>query len=243
MEHTEDIKNWLSMQAPKVKSNIEVVGSDSGLKMMHISYNTKPKRFIPVIGYRQNKQEDRTVPRVCVAPSLQGCIMGYAAFEHHTSTLDKNKKDEHGITYYGGFKLYKFEYEFAIKPNEKLVYDQKMTDEHWLVTYNKDTVFYVPIEIGELFVRKIETEFGPDTLTVLYFVKVNEVVVLSINNILQPGCYRVKSPASYMVKNWGDDEKIKVSKIPEEEYFKAKTETAAMLSLEGNANPPKFSHW
>lgn len=243
MEHTEELKNWLNMQPPKVKSNIEIIGSDSGIKMLHISYNTKPKRFIPVIGHRQAVSEDRTVPRVCVAPSLLGCVLGYGGFEHDSQNLDKGKKSSIGVTYQGGFKLYKFDYEFVVKPNEKLVYDQKVTDEHWLVTYSKDTVFYTPIEIGELFVRKIETEFGPDTQTITYYVKVNETVSFSKNINLQPGCYRVKSPASFQLKNWTDDESVRVSKVSEEDYFKAKSETAAMLSLEATSILPKFCHW
>lgn len=215
--------------------------------MLHISHNVNPKRFIPVIGHRQAHSEDRTVPRICVSTCLVGTILGHSAFENMAQDSDFNKKDMHGVAYKGGLKIYKFEYEIAVRPNAELVYDSDVSDEHWLITYNKDTVTYKPIEIGELFIKRIVFDFsdkGKREAEVVYYVKVNEEIEFGFEKPLKPGCYKVVSPASMTLQSYKDTENIRIVKLPEEEYFKMKSETASLLSMPVFPAPiPRFSNW
>ena len=237
MDEITDVKKWLELQAPKVRNNVEIVDNSEGdgPGLFHITHDRDPGKFIPVIGHRQGYEEDRTVPRICVSTSFLGTVLGHSSFEYYFENLDLNRKDSRGIVYRGGFYLFEFEYIVAIKPSEKLVGDQKVSDEHWLVTYNKDTVLYKPRMVGKVVPVSLTTEFTGSKkprVTAIYYVQMDKKIQFSKNKTIGPGCYKVVSPASYQIESHRDDENIKITKVSESEFEKIKKEVTVMESHE-----------
>lgn len=249
MTDMDDIKKWLELQPSRVKSNVDIIDNTEGQgpSLFHITYDRDPGRFIPVIGHRQGPEEDRTVPRICVATSLVGTILGHSSFEYNSEYLEVKKKDQSGVLYRGGFYFFEFQYQVAIKPSEKLVSDQKVSDEHWLVTYNKNTVYYKPEMIGKVIATEFSTELKKaekPRVIVTYYVQVDKKVQFSKNRSIGPGCYKVVSPASYQLESWKDDEAIKVTKISEADFEKIKKEVTVMESHQNSPRRPSiYQRW
>ena len=181
-----DIQLFVSEQIPLVKNNVTIVDGatfNKGL-MYHIgTTDMSNKPYIPRIGERQGKTEDRTVPRVTVAPTLLGCIYGYAMVV--ISGKDNN---------IAGYYIHSLPFEYCLKPTKKLVFDQELTNEHWLVRYNKDTTVYKASRIGRMVVGKIDIKprpkkFAEVTLTVL--VEVNQEMPFNEVETMAPGYYQV----------------------------------------------------
>ena len=117
-----DIQLFVSEQIPLVKNNVTIVDGETFNKglMYHIgTTDMSNKPYIPRIGERQGKTEDRTVPRVTVAPTLLGCIYGYAMVV--ISGMDNN---------IAGYYIHSLPFEYCLKPTKKLVFDQELTNEH-----------------------------------------------------------------------------------------------------------------
>lgn len=249
MNHMEDIQAWMKMQNQKVRSNLTVVDNTEGKgpSLYHITYDRDPGRFTPVIGWRQGDAEDRSVPRVCVSTTILGTILGHSEFEGRSLQLQVKKKDENGVLYRGGFYLFEFDYSVAVRPNKNLVYDQDSTDEHWLVTYNKDTVYYKPRPVGLVIPVEVVTRFTakekPRT-SIEYFVQADRPIPFSDRKVLSPGFYRVKSPASYQIEAWDKSEEIKVTKVTEGEFKEKKKEVTVMETASVEIkNAPMFFKW
>ena len=179
-----DIQLFVSEQIPVVKNNVTIVGGSTFNNgyMFHIgTTDMSNKPYIPRIGDRQGKTEDRTVPRVTVAPTLLGCIYGYASMI--VSGLD-NK--------IGGYYIHCLPFEFCLKPTKRLVYDQDLTNEHWLVRYNKQTTTYRASRIGRMVVGNIKFTPRPGRyadVVVEILVEVNEPLPYNETQVLQPGHY------------------------------------------------------
>lgn len=249
MTGMDDIRKWLEIQPSRVKNNIDIVDNTDGQgpSMFHITYDRDPGKFIPVIGHRQGLDEDRSVPRICVAPTILGTILGHSSFEHNSEHLVVKKKDENGVLYRGGFYLFEFQYQVALKPNEKLVCDQKASDEHWLVTYNKNTIHYKPEAIGKVIATELSTKFKSSEkprVGITYYVQVDKRVQFSKNRIMGPGCYKVVSPASFQLESWKDDEMIKVTKVSDKDFQEIKREVTVMESLHSSPRRlPIYQKW
>lgn len=244
-----DIQDWMKLQTHKVKSNIAVVDNTEGKgpPLYHITYDRDPGKFTPIIGHRQAYSEDRSVPRICVSSTIVGTILGHSAFEDKSVELEVNKKDGHGVVYHGGFYLFEFPYKVAVRPNEKLVYDQDVSDEHWLVTYNKDTVYYKPELVGVVIPTEISTTLSaskkPQT-SVIYYIKVDKDIPFSKTKVLSPGFYKVRSPASRHIEAWDKADEVKVTRIREADFNEKKKEVTVMETASVTLkNPPLFSKW
>ena len=110
------LSEWLSYQAPKIRSNCKIVTVDCAY---HISSNKNIKRFMPMIGNRMAESEDRTIARVCCAATVLDAIRGHSAvaWEQLDAWFD-GQFDE--------FAIYQFPFTEYIKPNRKLVYDAEV---------------------------------------------------------------------------------------------------------------------
>lgn len=246
MKPEKELEAWIEMLSEKVKRNIEVVTPETlGQNfLLHITKDTNLKKFIPHIGKRQGNQEDRTVPRVTVAPTLLGCFIGYASSWYDFSNLaSTGKKEELG--YKGGWGIYAVEFEAAIRPTPKLVYDAKMSGEHWLVTYSPATVEYKPKLIGKVFYRSVRLVARegkqPDAHVEMYVeIQKEEGIQFSKNIKLTKGYWAITGPMDYRVASWMADKDFKATELTKADYLTAKMESASMLNYEER---PAYLAW
>lgn len=237
MSQAEQLTQWLETVSEKVRKNVTVVtpeevGQDY---FLHMSTDTGIKKFIPHIGRRQAYSEDRSVPRITVAPTLLGCFIGYAKADYDFQNLPHVKKaDEKG--YRGGWKIYALPFEAALKPTARMVYDSRVSDEHWMVSYSRETNEYIPETAGKMFYRSIRlvsrTGKSPEGEMELY-VEITKPggIRFSKNIRLDVGYHRIVGPVQQNVKSWTDDKGYVSTPIDKAEYFSAKNASADLLSL------------
>ena len=176
-----DMEAYLKLLSPLVRSNVQVIEKDAVLSdgLYHISTNPKIPIFTPVVSVRTLSAEDRSVPRVCTAPTIIGCLKGYQA-------QVANFHDQKGLT------IYALPFEEALQPSSKILPDVKQTDEHWLVPYTGKYAEYPSRVIGRMFMYTVkyyssksdryDAEFYVEALEPLYFTKTLK---------LEPGLYRL----------------------------------------------------
>ena len=246
MSQTEELAQWLETVPEKVRKNVQVVTPEEVKQdyFLHISTNTNIKKFIPLIGRRQAYSEDRTVPRVTVAPTLLGCFIGYAKADHDFQEYRSTGKPEHA-NYKGGWKIYALPFEAALKPNARMVFDAPASDEHWLVSFNRETNEYIPQAAGKMFYRSLRliSRSGklPEGEMELYVEITKEGGIrFSKNHYLNPGYYRVVGPIQQNVATWKDDGDYVVTPIDKAEYASAKQAAADLL---GFKEPPPHQQW
>ena len=228
----------LLMSATVQKNTTIATPETTGCKyMLHISKNTDIKEFVPVIGMRQAKNEDRTVPRVTVAPYLLGCFIGYAAAEYDfLDGSEPTKKKSQPDGFKGGYRIYGFEYGACLQPNKRLVYDAELSGEHWLVSYSQQTAKYHPIHMGRVFIRSIDfiarDKKAPyKEVTAYVHVEHPDGIPLTPKTVLAKGFWKLTGNL-LMADDYADQRELEIAQISESEYRKAKTQTAALLSYE-----------
>jgi len=247
MSDREDLERYIEILSPAVRRNVEIITPNDvmGGYLFHISTNTNIRRFVPLIGFRQAKSEDRTVPRVCTAPTLLGCLIGYAAAEKDFREKKPTGLEEDDF-YKGGFKIYGFEFKHALRPKKALVYDQAYSDECWLVAYNKETSEFQPINFGKVFYRSI-TSYGradktPYNVVEIYVdVQHNDGIRFSENQFLTKGYWKITGPEQKHVAGWKDDKSFTFEQISKSEYADLKNLSAGLLSYENAL--PNFTKW
>ena len=151
----EDIKDFLVLQSKTVQTNASVVSPDMmGVEhALHIDKKTPPK-FVPRMPKSAADSENDSCARVTVAGSLLGCYIGY--FRGEDDLIDgSRRKEDKSDQFLGGYLISKLAFKHALKPNPKLVFDADRTEELWLVSYNAESVEYVPVVIGKLFVNEL----------------------------------------------------------------------------------------
>lgn len=250
MNAKDELDKWLDSRSEKVQRNVEIVtpkelGQDY---FLHVSVNTNIKEFVPRIGDNQMPNEDRTVPRLCVAPTILGCLGGMGAFEHYFHEFEIGQKSQSGVTYKGGVRIYEIPFEAALKPNNKMVPDVKHSDEYWVVAYNKDTAVIVPKSVGKVFIESIRyfprNGKQPMAECTLYIEVAREEGMWFTNGVfLEKGYWSVEGPASgFTTMTWSDktqERMFKVKSLEKSDYQAVKTRTAALLSH----NSPAWCQW
>jgi hypothetical protein len=246
MSQTDELAQWLETVPEKVRKNVSIVTPVEVKQdfFLHISTATNIKKFIPLIGRRQAYSEDRTVPRVTVAPTLLGCLIGYAKADHDFREYHSTGKPEHG-NYKGGWKIYALPFEAALKPNARMVYDAQASDEHWLVSYSRETNEYIPQAAGKMFYRSLRligrSGKKPAGEMELYVeVTKEDGLRFSKSHFLNPGYYRVVGPVQENVASWKDDSEYVVTPIDKDDYLSAKNAAADLL---GFKDPPPHQQW
>lgn len=146
-----EMERYVDTLDPAVKDNVEIVTpkdfNPGGV--MHISTDPNIKNFTPTISQRTANNENRSVPRISAAPTLSGAILGYQGLEHDYE-LPHDKKE-----FRGGWYVYTLPFEYALKPNKKLVYDAVATEEVWLVPYQNDAWSVKSERVGKLFLNEL----------------------------------------------------------------------------------------
>lgn len=244
----DDFYQWYSTQSKETQTNSRIVSAEELEQdyMLHIDKQT-PDRFISRMPRSAAKSENDTTPRITVAPNLVGCLIGYARAESDLlDGTDKSTLERTGFR--GGYDICTLPFKHCLSPNEKLVYDAKRSQEHWLVSYNKETLEYVPTKIGKLFVSKITYEAVTDnspkpTFEIYIEIHKESGIKFSPSIHLDKGFH--KAVVSFDRKNNAgsvDEEKnFIVTPIDVTEYNKCKKLSAALLSHSNRV--PKYMNW
>lgn len=241
------LDEWLQTKSEKIHRNVTIVTADDVGQdhMLHISTNTNIRRFIPFISERASPMEDKSVPRVCVAPTVVGCLIGYAQSEQEFLMKPSDGKD--GSGYKGGWKIYALPFKAALKPSAKLVWDSRMSDEYWLVSYNKDSVEYIPEAAGKMFIQSIiyKARSGktPEAIDATYYMEVTkeEGIRFSKRFFLTKGFWKIEGAVVKHVYSANDDSGFVVTELSRAEYSDAKNQSAALLGLEDKI--PAYAQW
>lgn len=244
----EDFYQWFSIQSKEVQANSKIVSAEDIKQdyMLHIDKQT-PTVFTPRMPASAAKSENDTVARITVAPTLVGCMIGYARIESDvTEGTDKDKVEK--TQFRGGYDIRELPFKHCLFPNEKLVFDAQRSQEHWLVSYNKETLEYKPSKVGKFFVSKITYETVTGKVPVARFEIYIEVhkeggFKFSPNIYLDKGFYRATVSFDRETDKGSIEEEchFKVEPINPEGYKTAKQLSAAMLSHKDKA--PKYLNW
>lgn len=230
----QDIKDYLNIQSDKVRKNSKIIGKDElGQSfMLHIDIKT-PNYFIPMMPRRAAPSEDNTTPRVTVSDSILGCIIGYSKLPE-----DFLAQKDHGLY------INKIDFNYCLQVSDKLVYDASVSNEHWLVPYNRNNLKYKPETIGKIFVGKLEYKRDPNRkhplveMTEVYIeVAENITIRFDENNNITKGYYKASVNLSHL-----DEKDLSISPVTAAEYMKAKNLSASMLDM-NSTNIPLFKKW
>jgi hypothetical protein len=249
MNDAEQLLEYLDTALPeKVQRSVTVVTAETLGQdyMIHISTDTNIRNFVPLIGRRQGRMEDRTVPRVTVAPTLLGAFIGYAESEMCFMEACSNSDPHDDSVWKGGWKIYGLPFQACLKPNAKMVNDTRMSDEHWLVRYSQETSVYKPVTLGRCFYRELRlsarTGKNPTYDCSLYIeVVCPEGIRFSKNIFLKQGCHLIEGTAPSNLYSWASDEALKHREVSAGEYRAQKNACAALLGLSDPV--PSYLSW
>lgn len=107
----------------------------------------KEKEFIPRVPKYRCKDEDSTIPRVCVCPTLEGAV---GAFPYKSYYINKhmNFREQNYLTYY---KIQNNNLKYKTDEEIKdLVPDSHITNEHWILDKFKATPTTIKVKRLEL---------------------------------------------------------------------------------------------
>jgi hypothetical protein len=252
MNDLDDMEAFIDRLTPATQRALTIIKKDElkDTPLLHISPNNSIRNFVPVIGHRQMKTEDRTVPRVCTAPTILGCMMGAT---NVTTNFFNGFSDQEGkpspSDYKGGYTIYGFDdIELALRPGKSLVGDRDVSDEHWLVAYNADTAKIIPKIHGKFFYTSViydaKGKDGPAaTVTLLIEVTREGGLAFSKNHRLAPGYWMIIGPDSMRQKSWKHDSDFVVTQIDKGYFVQKKKVCADLLSHAPNPNAPIFAKW
>jgi hypothetical protein len=221
--------------------------------VLHISKNKELDLMVPYICVRAQKDEDRSVPRICTAPSIAACLVGY------DTTIEEWMQGEEttdgfgqgSIPWCGGWYIYAIPFQYAFKPSEKLLKGVTATDEHWLVSYGPTTWSYKPIKVGKVFYTAVthQAEGRFKTLMIDLCVEIthSDIKVPFCNGVkLGEGYYRMQSDRLLDMASFEDVALHGMQHLTKEEYDAVKIPTAALLSFASHAVLPEHVpslHW
>lgn len=227
----QDFQKYYDLLLPKVKKNVEIITPETLGQSFLLRIDKKPASFfIPFISRRSYDDEDNTTPRIPTSDNIIGCILGQAAVPYDFYT-EKNH----------GFYISMINFDYALKISTKLVKDADIVNEHWLVTYNKETLKYPAKQIGKLFVTKVEDTRSPGRKslfksTVTFLIQIDESIKIRYteNKVISKGYYECILDNTHL-------ERMDIKSISEVQYMKEKELSATMLSLE--QQEPLFNRW
>ena len=192
-----DFDRAVELLGEHVTSNVEVLEpKDLKVPLLFRLDEYVPKVLIPRMPASAASSENSTVPRVVTATTIFGCMSGHGAMLW--LILDR-RIGETGNNHY---KLTSYDFEYALLPNKKLVYDAAETREAWLIAYDKDSIAYRPFFHGEVFFHKVSVVIqGNATLNkriaeILVHITDSRGVEWCEGIFLEKGYYYVKADVS-----------------------------------------------
>lgn len=216
--------------------------------LLHISRDNKIEKFVPSVTKRSLEGEDRTVARISTAPSLAGCIMGYASDIHDfmnrptTRSGDGSRK----VKFAGGWSIYGIPFEYALVPTKKLLPDVRRTEERWLVNYSQRFVEYPAMLLGKFFyesVTHVAGKEGTDTiLSMVVEVLTDDPVIFDNKHVLTKGFWKLTIAGLHASRRWDQIPVVECERLDQKVYDERKTLIASMLSFEHYA-PAAMGAW
>jgi hypothetical protein len=222
-----EINDILDVSNPLIKKNLKVVSSKEFKYpyLLHISTNRQQK-LTPNVSTRRMNDEDNTFPRIHCSTTLLGCIIGYGAvIDNHLWTSKEFK---------GGYYIHFIEFDYCGIPNSNLTPDRSESDEHWLFSYNKETVTYPVKDVGKMFVTELvrTNEDKNPVYTLIIYVEVPKNATLPINDevTLTEGIHKLKYENRHFRSTDKNIETLTViNQLDSKEYKEAKTDYARKL--------------
>lgn len=235
---SEDMERWLNLQPPAVKKKLTPRTFAEAGPMYHMSLDGNIKKFTPYVTRRTSNNENTSIPRVSVAPSILGCFIGYCSAWGDSMYPDISKKSTKN-----GWYLYDIPYRECIRPSEKVLWDVGYTDEHWLVTYDTVSRQYPASIVAKMFYSEMILRPIVGNTPRLFVKIVVEVIGTQVsfgdNTTLTTGYWEITGPEPMQVEDWKSVHEYTVKKMSGSEYAAAKKYTADLLSL----NPPTSMRW
>lgn len=192
-----------------------VSAGDLNRPLYHISMNPNIKAFTPQVSNRTLEKENRSLPRISTSTSLIGCMNGYQSVMSDMS--NRERKNFNGL-----YKVYQLPYQYAIQPSKKLLPDQHLSDEFWLISWKKETYSIAPTVVAEFTVPRIESTFGNNGTDYIYHLYVHvkeDKLYLDRNHVLQEGYYHVTLKGyDYNFPLKDNDKRVQVEVLDEARY-------------------------
>lgn len=150
MSSEKDFDKAVELLGPHVSENVtKFTPKDLTVPFLFRLDANVPKNFVPRMPASAAQSENNTVPRVVTATTMFGCMSGHAGMVAFLwDRAGSETPDNH-------YKISAFTFEFGLFPNKKLVYDAEDNKEAWLITYDKESLSYRPVPIGEMFFHKL----------------------------------------------------------------------------------------
>jgi hypothetical protein len=243
-----EIWPWLALQPKELHSEFTYVTDESlGRNMLyHMSTDVSIKCFQPNVTSRTAIKENRSVPRICTADTIIGCILGYAQTTKDFFTREEGEKalSQKEYKYRGGWVVYGIPFELAIIPSKKLLPDVTRTNEHWLVGYHGDAIDYPCQQIAKMFYTNVNYSatdgFPKSTIDLMFEVMSDEPIAFTPDHLLDKGHYCIRLVGIFSASNIKRGYDINIEKIDKVDYKQQKDQVASMLSFE---SLPPSARW
>jgi hypothetical protein len=241
----DDLRAYFALLPKEVASELTPVRASKMAfpYLYHISKDTKIERFAPTVTKRSLDGEDRSVPRICTAPSLAGCILGYASDLHDFMNRPTcmSGDGERKVKFAGGWAIYGIPFEFALVPSKKLLPDVAKTQEHWLVNYSPERVTYEAELLGKFYYESVMHLAGkgePATVIEMVVEVLTETpIVFDRKTTLTKGYWKLTVAGMHQSERWDKIPVVKREPMEEKSYTASKQLIASFLSFEQYAPP------
>ncbi len=249
-EDRQAIDDFLQLQPTEVQEDCKIVSSvDVGQDFMLRIDKFTPEKFVPNMPKSAMSTENTNTPRVTVAPTLVGCMIGYFRIERDVQDGTALLKNQDKPRFAGGYAISRLKYNHCLKPGAKMVVDSSSSDEHWLVPYCVDAVEYEPDIVGQIFVESVtylnRSSNWPGVRLNLYLRVDADDIALPVmpGKTVGKGYYRYTVYWSNIRTRTVEDHGCLLSLEPIDEaaYLTAKKLHADMLSFQDPV--PAFSGW
>lgn len=212
------LTTWIKNQNPHAAKGMTAV---KDVDCLHISTNPRLGKISPRVGNRQMKTEDRTIPRICCAETLLGCIYGHSAVRSVSNTQRDFNGDEWVDSTMPLFHIYRFNVEEVVRPSKKLVPDAVRTKELWIVPHSPETCLVNPERMGQMLMKQsLDIHVGKTRFMKNTFV-LRVIVPFTLDDeVLQPGCYQFDLHGNLSLEHGGTQSKVeKLKSITLAEYL------------------------
>ncbi len=196
----QSIQEYLSTLPVKTRQNVSII-TPTDVKdkcAYHISHHLGSAQvYVPRLSPKASPTEEAYTPRVTVSDTLRGCMTGYGSLADLVNREFENDSMED--SWKGELNINKIDFDYALKPNTSLVYDSEVSDEFWLVPYDKEHINYRSKVIGKLTPHTTFSATNKNTgkkNTIIDIVVLMSSGVMSLgdvkNTILRSGYYNIR---------------------------------------------------